>query len=80
MNFSVPPISNHIVNHLYPAGPDHDLVPLCGTTPGPEQDGTWHSGHGWDEFHLILDLPVHTCKVCLNFLNGPDDAEGEGLY
>jgi len=63
MNFSVPPVSNNIVNHLYANSPDHDLVPLCGTTPGPEQDGTWHTGHGMDEFCILVDLPVGLMQV-----------------
>lgn len=80
MNFSGPPVSSHIVNHLYPISPDHDLVPLCGTTPGPEQNGTWHTGHGRDEFRLLVDLPVRICEECLNFIDSPDDVDGWDLF
>jgi hypothetical protein len=37
-----------IIHHLY-RNPGDDVLPVCGTTPGPDElQPSWHTGHSVD--------------------------------
>jgi len=54
------------VHHLYPNGPDQDLVPFCGETPGRDpESGLWHTGHDRAELNLLSSMHELCCTYCL---------------
>lgn len=56
-----------VVHHLYSNGEDHDLVPYCGVTPGPDTlTGDWHTGHDRDLLLRCLEFGLCCCMTCLS--------------
>lgn len=54
-----------VVHHLYAAR--GDLLPYCGTVPGPdERTGNWNTGHERDELLLCLEYGMVCCSACLS--------------
>lgn len=54
-----------VVHHYYPHGPAVDLLPYCGVTPGPDEDGVWHTGHDVDELFAHSSRQEACCTDCL---------------
>lgn len=54
-----------VVHHYYPHGPAVDLLPYCGVTPGPDEDGVWHTGHDVDELFAHNAEQHPCCPDCL---------------
>ncbi len=58
-------MSADVVHHLYtrPA----DLLPWCGTTPGPdERTGDWNTGHDRDLLLECVSAGLPCCAACLS--------------
>lgn len=54
-----------VVHHLYPNSAGADLVPFCGTTPGPDEHGVWHTGHEIGELIELSRRQEPVCPECL---------------
>lgn len=57
--------SRDIVHHLYKR--PGDLLPFCGTTPGPDETtGDWHTGHDQDTLLQCSGFGLVCCVTCLS--------------
>lgn len=54
-----------VVHHYFPHGKAVDLVPFCGVTPGPDEDGVWHTAHGISELFEHNAQQNACCSKCL---------------
>lgn len=60
-------MSSDVVHHLYSNGPAVDLLPYCGTVPGPDDlTGDWHTGHERDVLIELISNGAVGCMTCLS--------------
>lgn len=67
-----PATAADVVHHLY-RNPGRgtqvmgDLLPACGTVPGPDPEtGAWHTGHPLEDLLECLSFDLGVCAVCLS--------------
>lgn len=59
-----PLLGRRVIHHLYHSS--GDLLPFCGTTPGPDDDGDWNAAHDRDTLLQALSFGLPCCSTCLS--------------